>query len=143
MKIFVQFFKIMTKPREMENISRGDFVTIRTEGTMQDVTVARLQSTRVQTSLSPSFKCNVLRESLSVDSKIFLAQQTYSLTKPNFRKTLPVGQLQRLSSYLEYFTCVCYLCTEVDFPGCLQATPQLTGRGHCCPDQMHTWRVES
>ncbi len=39
--------------REMENISRGptfgDFVTIRTEASMQDVTVARLQSTRVQT----------------------------------------------------------------------------------------------
>ncbi len=30
----------------MEN---GDFVTILTEGSMQDVTVARLQSTRVQT----------------------------------------------------------------------------------------------
>ncbi len=59
--------------REMENISRGstfgDFVTIRTEGSMEDVTVARLQSTRVQTPLSPSFKCNVLRESLSVDSQ--------------------------------------------------------------------------
>jgi hypothetical protein len=36
---------------------------------MQDVTVARLQSTRVQTPLSPSFKCNVLRESFSVDSQ--------------------------------------------------------------------------
>jgi hypothetical protein len=35
---------------------------------MQDNTVARPQSTRVQTSLYPSFKCNVLRESLSVDS---------------------------------------------------------------------------
>jgi hypothetical protein len=34
---------------------------------MQDVTVARLQSTRVQT--PPSFKHNVLRESLSVDSQ--------------------------------------------------------------------------
>jgi hypothetical protein len=31
---------------------------------MQDITVARLQ-----TPLSPSFKCNVLRESLSVDSQ--------------------------------------------------------------------------
>ncbi len=57
----------------MENISEGptfgDFVTIRTERSMQDVMVARLQSTRVQTPLSPSFKCNVLRESLSVDSQ--------------------------------------------------------------------------
>jgi hypothetical protein len=44
----------------MENISRGptfgDFVTIHTEVSMQDITVARLQST-------------VLRESLSVDSQ--------------------------------------------------------------------------
>jgi hypothetical protein len=45
------------KSREMENISRGPtlgiFVTIHTEGSMQDVTVARLQSARVQTILSP------------------------------------------------------------------------------------------
>ncbi len=42
---------------EMGHIGRGptfgDFVTIRTEASMQDVSVARLQSTRVQTSLSP------------------------------------------------------------------------------------------
>ncbi len=63
-------------PREMENISRGptfgDFVTIRTERSMQDGIVARLQSTRVQEYKLPSppfFKCNVLRESLSVDSQ--------------------------------------------------------------------------
>jgi hypothetical protein len=41
----------------MENISGGptfgNFVTIRTEATMQDITVARLQSTRVQTPHSP------------------------------------------------------------------------------------------
>jgi hypothetical protein len=57
----------------MENISKGptfgDSVTIHTEGSMQDITVARLQSTRVQTPLSPSFKCNVLHESLSEDSQ--------------------------------------------------------------------------
>ncbi len=45
--------------REMENISTiptfGDFVTIRTEASTQDVTVARLQSTRVQNPLSPLF----------------------------------------------------------------------------------------
>ena len=61
--------------REMENISRGptfgDFVTIRTEGSMQDITVTRIQSTRVQLPSPPSFKCNVLRESLSVDSQIY------------------------------------------------------------------------
>jgi hypothetical protein len=53
--------------REIENISRGGIVTIRTERSMQDVMVARLQSTRVQT--PPSIQCNVLRESLSVDSQ--------------------------------------------------------------------------
>jgi hypothetical protein len=41
----------------MENISSGptfgDFVTIRDEASIQDVTVTRLQSTRVQTPLSP------------------------------------------------------------------------------------------
>jgi hypothetical protein len=65
--------------REMKNIRRaptfGDFVTIRTERSMQDVTVARIQSTRVQTPLSSLFKCDVLRESLSLWTvKIFLAQ---------------------------------------------------------------------
>ncbi len=67
-------------PREMENISRGptfgDFVTVPTEGSMQDVTVASLPSTRVQTLLSPLFKCNVLRESLSVDSKKYSLRNT-------------------------------------------------------------------
>jgi hypothetical protein len=45
----------------MKNVSRvptfGDFVTIRKEASMQDVTVARLQSTRVQTPLSPVMYC--------------------------------------------------------------------------------------
>jgi hypothetical protein len=40
----------------MENISRGptfgDFVTILTEGSMQDDTVARRQSTKIQTPLT-------------------------------------------------------------------------------------------
>jgi hypothetical protein len=49
----------LRKSREMENISRGptfgDFVTIRREASMQDVTVARLQTTRAQTPLSPLF----------------------------------------------------------------------------------------
>jgi hypothetical protein len=57
----------------MENISRGptfeDFVNILTERSMQDNTAARQQSTRVQTALPPSIKCNVLRESLSEDSQ--------------------------------------------------------------------------
>jgi hypothetical protein len=57
--------------REMVNIIRdptfGNFVTILTEGSMQDNTAARLQGTRVQTPLSPSIKYNVLRESLSED----------------------------------------------------------------------------
>ncbi len=46
---------------EMENISRvptfGDFVTIRTVASMQDVTVARLLSTRVETPLSSVMYC--------------------------------------------------------------------------------------
>jgi hypothetical protein len=54
----------------MENISSGStfgyFFTVRS---MQDVSVARQQSMRVQTPLSPCFNCNVLRESLSVDSQ--------------------------------------------------------------------------
>ncbi len=45
--------------REMENISRGpifeDFVTILTEGSMQDVIVATLQTKRGQTPLSPLY----------------------------------------------------------------------------------------
>jgi hypothetical protein len=45
--------------REMENISKGptfgDFVTIRSEASMQDVTVARLKSEGVQTPLSLLF----------------------------------------------------------------------------------------
>jgi hypothetical protein len=62
--------------REKENICRGstfgDFVTILIEGSMQDNTITRLQSTRVQTPLSPSTRCNVLRESLSEDSQNIL-----------------------------------------------------------------------
>jgi hypothetical protein len=69
--------KLIREGREMENISRGptfgDFVTILAKGSMQNNTVARLQSTRVQTSLSsPSIKCNVLRESFSEDSQNIL-----------------------------------------------------------------------
>jgi hypothetical protein len=62
--------------KEMENTRRGptfgDFVTIRTElsALLQDY---RVQSTRVPYILPcpppPSFKCNVLYESLSVDSQ--------------------------------------------------------------------------
>ncbi len=56
--------------REMENTSRGDFGILSLSAqSMQDVTVAKLQSTRVQTPPSPSINCNVLRESLSVDSQ--------------------------------------------------------------------------
>jgi hypothetical protein len=53
----------------MENVSRGStFGDYPRRGVdAQDVTVARPQSTRVQTPPALSFKCNVLRESLSVD----------------------------------------------------------------------------
>jgi hypothetical protein len=53
------FLQSMLEVREMENISRGptfgDFVTIRTEGSMQDIVVARQQCARVQTPLSSLF----------------------------------------------------------------------------------------
>jgi hypothetical protein len=43
---YLDFVPMWCAGREMENISRGttfgDFVTIRTEGSMQDVTVARV-----------------------------------------------------------------------------------------------------
>ncbi len=65
--------------REMKNKSRGptfgDFVTISTEVSMQDITVARLQSTREHTPLFPPL-LNVMycvRVSLWT-VKIFLAQ---------------------------------------------------------------------
>ncbi len=62
--------------REMENISKGptfgDFVTIHTEGSMQDNTVARLQSTRVQTPISPHVMYWVIVSLWTV--KIFPAQ---------------------------------------------------------------------
>jgi hypothetical protein len=58
----------------MENISRGptfrDFVTIRTEGGLYRT--LRLKTTEYKSTdspLPPSFKCNILRESLSVDSQ--------------------------------------------------------------------------
>jgi hypothetical protein len=73
------FWKRLVGTREMENMSRGptfrNFVTIRTGESMQDITVAGLQSTRVQTSLSPPL-LNVLycvRVSLWT-VKIFLSQ---------------------------------------------------------------------
>jgi hypothetical protein len=74
MRIRIQLFTI--KKADPDPVSQrdgeynGDFVTFRTEGSMQDITATKLQSTRVQTTLSSlSFKCNVLRESLSVDSQ--------------------------------------------------------------------------
>ncbi len=64
--------------REMKNISRGPtfegFFIFLTETSMADVTVARLQSKEYGLPSPPSFKCNVLRKSLSVDSQKFLAQ---------------------------------------------------------------------
>jgi hypothetical protein len=58
----------------MVHISKGptyrDFVTILTEGSMQDVTVVRLFSIQeFRLPPPPSIKCNVLRESLSEDSQ--------------------------------------------------------------------------
>jgi hypothetical protein len=63
----------------MENISRGPFcgyfVTILTKGSFHDITAAKLEGTRVQTPLSSSIKCNVLRESLSEDSQNILKRR--------------------------------------------------------------------
>jgi hypothetical protein len=65
----IQF--IWVSLREMENISRGptsgDFVTILTEGSMQDNTVARVQEYRLPFPLS--IKCNVLRVGFSKESQ--------------------------------------------------------------------------
>jgi hypothetical protein len=89
--------------RAMEYISRsptfGDFfVTIRTERLMQKVTVtARLQSTRVQTSSPLSFKYNVLRESLSLDSQ-----------------NIPCASLKRRGSWMIFL----YLCFQTYCTAC-------------------------
>jgi hypothetical protein len=78
-------YLVLDRPREMENISRGptfgDFVTILTEVSMQDNTVARLQEYRLPS--PPSMKCSVLRESLSVDSQ-----------------NIPCGTLKRRGSWV-------------------------------------------
>jgi hypothetical protein len=68
-------FKCLMTSREMENL-RGptfeDFVSILTEGSRQDITVARLQSTRVQT--PPLLNVmNCVRVSLRT-VKLFLAK---------------------------------------------------------------------
>jgi hypothetical protein len=67
--------------REMENIcggpTLGDFVTILTEESMQEITVARPESKRVQTTLPHSIKCNVLRESLS--HKVLIYKEHHSV----------------------------------------------------------------
>jgi hypothetical protein len=72
--------QVYSAARELENTSRGpnfgDFVTIHTEASMQGVTVARLQSTRVHNPLFPSLLNNVqycVKLSLWT-VKIFLAQ---------------------------------------------------------------------
>jgi hypothetical protein len=63
--------------KEMENIRRGptygDFVTILTERSMQDITVTRLQEYRTDSPL-PVFSMYCWRESLCGQVKIFLAQ---------------------------------------------------------------------
>jgi hypothetical protein len=72
-KIMFNHFQNFITSREMKNISGGStlkyFVTILTEGSMQDNTVKILRITSVQTPFSPYIKCNVLRDSLSEDSQ--------------------------------------------------------------------------
>ncbi len=106
-------------PREMENISRGptfgDFVTIRTEASMQDVTVARQQSTRVQT--PPSFKCNVLRESLSVDSQN-IPSATLKSWDLGHAPLAPAGYAWFNSwRQMEYIGCKCTQAVQYFIPG--------------------------
>ncbi len=61
------------QPREMENISRGPgTLSLSAPRHRCRTSVAKLQKYRLQS--PPSFKCNVLRESLSVDSQTILAQ---------------------------------------------------------------------
>jgi hypothetical protein len=71
--------KIYLNPERLENISRGptfgDFVTIRTEASMLNITVARLQSTRVPTPLSPTLLNVMYSVRVSLWTvKLFLAQ---------------------------------------------------------------------
>jgi hypothetical protein len=63
---------------------------------MKDNTVARLQSTRVQTPLSLSIECNVLRKSLSGDSQ-----------------NIPCATLKRKGSWVIFI----YLWEKIDIQG--------------------------
>jgi hypothetical protein len=86
---------IRTVPREMENISRcptfDDFVIILTEGSTQDITAARLQEYRLP--CPPSIKSNVLRESLSKESKYSLPNTKEKEVAGNFCISLYVPLL--------------------------------------------------
>ncbi len=67
----IKILKLLKWSREMENISRGptngEFVNILTEGSMQDVTVARLYRVQQYTlPYPPSFKCSSAWESLCI-----------------------------------------------------------------------------
>ncbi len=118
--------------REMENISRGstfgDFVTLRTEASMQDVTVARLQRVQEYRLPSPpSFKCNVLRESLSVDSqnipcatlkrggRVCISLVSANIFHSHLSLLLKYGPCNDFSNS----ECRCYIPSSVADPGCL------------------------
>ncbi len=79
LRLFHQGEQLTDPTREMENIRRGptfgDFVLISTEASMQGITVERnAEYKSADSPLPPLFKCKLLRESLSVDNKLFLVQ---------------------------------------------------------------------
>jgi hypothetical protein len=66
-------FFLSVSVREIENIRRGPtFGDFGTEASMQDVTVEDYRVQEYRLPSPPPFKCNVLRESLSVDSQNIL-----------------------------------------------------------------------
>ena len=66
-------FFLSVSVREIENIRRGPtFGDFGTEASMQDVTVEDYKVQEYRLPSPPPFKCNVLRESLSVDSQNIL-----------------------------------------------------------------------
>ncbi len=71
--VSVHRFFLSVSVREIDNIRRGPtFGDFGTEASMQDVTVEDYRVQEYRLPSPPPFKCNVLRESLSVDSQNIL-----------------------------------------------------------------------
>jgi hypothetical protein len=92
--------------KSMENISRGptfgDFVTILTKGLIQNNTVPRLQSTRVQALLSPSSKC-VLRGALLDPDPNWESRSGYGAREP----------IESGSTTLVWSQCRIFFCRKI------------------------------